>query len=80
MIPTKYKGSDLIGRKCRPMYAFRNGAGNGVTPDTVCTIVNVVRGHGFVIETEKCPHCGQYAHISRIPRRDLELIEEENHQ
>lgn len=78
MIPIKYKGSDLIGRKCRPMYAFGNGAGNGITPNTVCTIVDVVRGKGFVIETEKCPHCGQYARISRIPRRDLELIEEEN--
>lgn len=76
MIDRKYSGKDLIGRKCRPVRPIRNGGGEGVTQDTICTIVNVVRGHGFIIQSEKCPHCGQYAYISRISRNDLELLEE----
>lgn len=77
MIDKKYRGEDLIGRRCRPVRNIRNGAGHGITPDTVCTIVSVVRGHGFVVQAEKCPYCGQYAWISRVSRNDLELIEEE---
>lgn len=77
MISKKYRGEDLIGKKCRPVRNIRNGAGQGITPDTICTIVRVVRGHGFIIQTEKCPCCGQYAWISRVSRNDLELIKEE---
>lgn len=44
MIDKKYRGEDLIGRKCRPVRNIRNGAGQGITPNTVCTIVSVVRG------------------------------------
>lgn len=76
MIDRKYRGEDLIGRKCRPVRNIRNRAGQGITPETACTIVSVVRGHGFIIQTEKCPHCGQYARISHVNRNDLELIEE----
>lgn len=78
MIGQKYSGKDLIGRKCRPMRNIRNGGGQGITPETVCTIVSVARGHGFTIQTEKCPHCGQYAWITRVNRNDLELIAEGN--
>lgn len=78
MIPTKYKGEDLIGRRCRPLRNIRNGGGDGITPNTVCIITNVVRGHGFTIETVPCPCCGQYAHISRVRRCDLELLQEDN--
>ena len=76
MIPMKYKGSDLIGKKCRPTRYIRNGAGDGITPKTVCTIVDVVRGHGFTIQTETCPHCGQYAYIRKVKREELELVDE----
>lgn len=79
MIDKKYRGQDLIGRKCRPVQPFNNRAGDGVTSDTVCTIVSVVRGHGFTIQTDKCPHCGQYAYISHVGRHALELIEEDAH-
>lgn len=74
MIPKRIKGSDLIGMKCRVMQNLRNGAGDGVTPNAVCTIVDVIRGHGFSIQTEECPHCGQYAYITHVSRDDLELI------
>ena len=76
MIDKKLKGKDLIGQTCRPTISFHNGNGNGVSYNTLCTIKDVVRGHGFTIETQKCPHCGQYAHISRISRCDLELVNE----
>lgn len=76
MIDHRIRGEDLIGRKCRPVQPIRNGNGDGVSPDTVCTIVNVVRGQGITIETEKCHHCGQYARIRRIHRNDLTLLEE----
>lgn len=75
MIDPRLKGSDLIGRKCRPVHSIRNGGGQGITSDTICTIVAVTRGHGFTIQTEKCPHCGQYAYITRVARNDLELLE-----
>ena len=74
MIDPRLKGSDLIGRKCRPVRSIRNGSGQGITSDTICTIAAVVRGHGFTIQTEKCPHCGQYAYITRVARNDLELL------
>lgn len=75
MIPMKYKGSDLIGKRCRPTRNIRNGAGDGITSKTVCKIVDVVRGHGFTIQTETCPHCGQYAYIRKVKREELELVE-----
>lgn len=75
MISLKYKGEDLIGKKCRPVHNIRNGAGDGITPTTVCTIVDVVRGQGFTIRTETCPHCGQYAYIRKVKREELELVE-----
>ena len=75
MIPKKYSGEELRNRYCRPVRKIKNGAGDAVSPDTICRIVNVVRGHGFTIETEKCSQCGQSAYISRIAREDLELIE-----
>jgi hypothetical protein len=74
MIDPKIKGEQLIGRKCRTVRSIRNGGGDGVTPKTVCTIVAVVRGHGFTIKTDPCSCCGQYAWITRVPRADLELI------
>lgn len=76
MIGKKYRREDLIGKKCRPVRDIQNGGGDGISPATICTIVNVVRGHGFKIKTEKCPCCGQYAYITGVSRDDLELIEE----
>lgn len=78
MIDHRIKGELLIGRKCHPTKQLRNGNGDGVTPNTICTIVEVVRGHGITIETEKCPCCGQYAYIRRIHRNDLTLLEAED--
>lgn len=75
MIDRKFHGEDLIGKKCRPVRNIRNGVGQGITPKTVCTIVSVVRGHGFIVQAEKCPHCGQNIRISHVNRSDLELIE-----
>ena len=74
MISRKYRADELIGRKCRPTHEIKNGAGMVITPDTVCTIR--FAHYGVEIKTEKCECCGMYAIISRIPRADLELIEE----
>ena len=75
MIDRKYRGEDLIGKKCKPVRSIKNGGGDGITTDTICTIKDVVRGHGFTIQTDKCPHCGQYAYITRVNRQDLRLFE-----
>ena len=75
MIDRKYRREDLIGKKCRPIRSIKNGGGDGITTDTICTIKDVVRGHGFTIQTDKCPHCGQYAYITRVNRQDLRLFE-----
>ena len=76
-IPKSYKGADLVGRKVRPTHSIKNGGGCCVSPDTVCTIVSVVRGHGFTIKSEKCPYCGQSAYIARVHREDLDLVFED---
>lgn len=52
MIPKKYSGDELRNRFCRPVRKIRNGGGAAVSPETICRIVDVVRGHGFTIETE----------------------------
>lgn len=75
MIPKKYSGDELRNKFCRPVRKIRNGGGAAISPETICRIVSVVRGHGFTIETEKCPRCGQSAYISRVSRDDLELVE-----
>lgn len=75
MIPKKYSGDELRNKLCHPVRKIKNGGGQAISPETICRIVSVVRGHGFTIETEKCIHCGQSAYISRISREDLELIE-----
>lgn len=76
MIPTKYKRDDLIGKKCRPVCNIKNHGGAMVTPTTICTLVDVTRGHGFIIKTDVCPHCGQCAYITHVSRNELELVEE----
>lgn len=76
MIPKKYNGEYLIGRKCRPVRSIRNGGGDVISPDTVCKIRNVVRGSGISVITEPCRSCGQSTYITRISREDLELIDE----
>ena len=78
MIPKNLKRDDLIGRKCRALRDIRNGIGQGISAGSICTIKDVVRGHGFIIQTEKCPHCGQYAYVTHVAREDLELISEDN--
>lgn len=77
MISKKYRSEELMGRKCCPVRKIRNRAGNGITPNTICTIVGVVRGRGITIETPECPHCGQSTRITGISRNELELILEE---
>lgn len=79
MISQKLTRLDLVGRKCRPTRNIRNDAGEGVSPETICTIINVVRGKGITIETAKCPCCGQYSWITGVSRNDLELLEDERH-
>lgn len=72
MISRRYKADELIGLKCRPTHPIKNGAGMVITPDTILTIRSA--HYGVEVATEKCPCCGMYAIISRIPREDLELL------
>lgn len=76
MIDKKLRGKDLIGRKCRPTCQLRNGAGQGISPDSVCTIMNVIPGHGFTIRSDNCPNCGQFAWMTHVERKNLELVDE----
>ena len=71
MISKKFTAKELIGLKCRPVRDIHNGNGDGITPDTLCTITSA--HYGINIKTEKCPCCGQYCCISRISREDLVL-------
>lgn len=76
MIPKKYNREQLIGKKCKPVCSIKNGAGECISPNTICTIKNVVRGHGLTIRTEPCEHCGQSAYITRVPRESLQLLDD----
>lgn len=77
MIPRKYTGEMLKGRKATLTRDIRNGAGEAIGNGATVTITGVVRGKGLTIKTEKCPHCGQYAYITRVQREDLTLLPEE---
>ena len=74
MISKKYKGVELKGKKAKVDRDIRNGAGQGISAESMVTIVNVVRGKGLTIKTEKCPHCGQYAYITGVEREYLTLL------
>ena len=78
LIDRKLRRDDLIGKKCRALRGLRNRGGQGISKDAVCTIKDVIRGSGFIVETEKCPHCGQYAYITHVSRDYLELISYNN--
>ena len=75
MIPLKLTRDELVGKKCRPLRTIRNGAGAIVDENTVCTIVDVVRGHGFTIQKAPCPCCHVAVRISGISRDSLKLVE-----
>ena len=78
MIDRKLRRDNLIGKKCRALRGLRNRSGQGISKGAVCTIKDVVRGSGFIVETEKCHYCGQYAYITHVLREDLELIAEDD--
>ena len=64
MIPKKYTGEMLKGRKARCLCDISNKGGHGISAGSTVTIVNIVRGNG------------QYAYITGVSRNELELIEE----
>lgn len=76
MIPKKYTGKMLAGRKARVLQEACNGAGQGLTAGAVVTIVRAVPGQGLTIKTETCPHCGQFTRMTGLRREELELIPE----
>lgn len=77
MIDKRIKSEELVGKKCRPVNEIRNGAGEVVSRETVCTIIRAGRGHGITIQTAVCPCCGQSCVIRGIGRDELTLMEEE---
>lgn len=77
MIPKKYTREMLRRRKARVLVDIANKGGCGVSAGATVTIIDVVRGKGLYIKTEKCPHCGQYAYITGVARTELEFIEED---
>lgn len=74
MIPKDYTRLMLKGEKAIVERDIRNNAGAAVGKGSVVYIVDVVRGKGLTIKTEKCPHCGQYAYISGVSREELTLV------
>lgn len=74
MIPRKFTGEMLKGRKATLERDIRNVAGVAIGKGATVTITEVVRGKGLTIKTEKCPHCGQYSYITRVKREDLTLL------
>lgn len=77
MIPQKFTGNFLKGKKATVNCEIRNKAGSVVSAGTVVTIVSVVRGKGLTIKTEKCEHCGQSAYITGVEREKLSLVKAE---
>lgn len=78
MISKKFKSYELVGRKCKPVRQIKNGCGEVISPETICTIKDA--SYGIDIQTNKCPHCGQSAYITRLHREDLTLIEDEQNR
>ena len=76
MIAKKLTAKDLIGKTVFVLKKLRNRAGEGVSPGTIATIKNVVRGRGITIETAKSPCCGQFSCITGVNRNDLSLTPE----
>ena len=74
MIPRKFTGEMLKGRKATLERDIRNVAGVAIGKGATVTITEVVRGKGLTIKTEKGPHCGQYSYITRVQREDLTLL------
>lgn len=74
MIPRKFTGEMLKGRKATLERDIRNVAGVAIGKGATVTITEVVRGKGLTIKTEKCPHFGQYSYITRVQREDLTLL------
>lgn len=74
MIPKKLNREQLIGRKAKCDRVIMNRAGQIVGDSAVVKIVNVVRGKGIAIKTEKCPYCGQSAYITGVDRNILTLV------
>lgn len=74
MIPRKFTGEMLKGRKATLERDIRNVAGVAIGKGATVTITGVVRGKGLTIKTEKCPHCGQYSYITTVQREDLTLL------
>lgn len=56
MIPRKFTGEMLKGRKATLERDIRNVAGVAIGKGATVTITEVVRGKGLTIKTEKCPH------------------------
>lgn len=62
----------FLGKKVRTLMQMQNG--NMVIPEgAVCTITR--KYQGFDLESAPCKCCGVQVLISRVPRRDVELIE-----
>lgn len=74
MISKNLRTEDLIGKTCHPTREILNGAGAVIGTDTICTIRNVVRGHGITIVKESCPHCHVGVLVRGLSREDLELV------
>lgn len=78
MISKKLTGKDLIGKRVRVDTDLVNNGGEGVGIGAIATITDLYAG--VAIKTDKCPHCQQYARISRVSRYDLTLIDETKEQ
>ena len=74
MIAKNIKREQLINKKATVNEETMNGAGHGLGEGTIVTIVDVVRGKGLSIKTDKCLHCNQYTYITGVSREILTLL------
>lgn len=74
MDATTYKKlteKQLLGREVRTLIKMQNGY--GVIPEgTICKITR--KFQGYSLTTAKCGHCGMQIRISRVHRRDVQLL------
>jgi len=67
----KHTEAFFMGRKVRTLIEMRNN--NMVIPAySLCTITR--KFDGFNLTSDPCKHCGVRISISRVHRRDVELI------
>lgn len=70
----KKKMKECVGKYATLDQSIQNGAGQCIEKGSKVKITGY--GRALNIETEHCPHCGQYCRIYGVKKEKLTLIEE----